>query len=445
MNDAQTIEVGEYLLGSLAKGHRGVSYKPEQLRRSADHTTATLLRATNIQNGSLDFSDVQFVPKSIVSPTQILEEGDVAVCMSNGSKALVGKSARFGSGQTGTFTVGAFCSIFKPADKEFRDLIIHLFSSQAYQRAIDVALSGSAINNLKNSDIEAVRLLLPPRTTWQRITTILASLDSAIEATELLIKKHQQIKAGLMHDLFTHGLQLDGALRPPPAVDADCYQRTVLGLLPHGWHVSSLRTCLSEGASNGIYKPPHLIGSGTLLIGQTALTEDRSVEPRLARRATVSQQDLRRFGLAAGDILIARVFATVEGVGRPALVPELGEPAVFESNMMRLRVNTSIIRPRLLFEWLKGDVSRRHIEGRANASNQVSVNQGVFYPMPVPIPPPDEQDRMLARIEAADMRRSADLEVLAKLRSMKRGLMQDLLTGKVPVELPDPTREPAIA
>jgi type I restriction enzyme S subunit len=192
-----------------------------------------------------------------------------------------------------------------------------------------------------------------------------------------------------------------------------------------------LRACLSEGASNGIYKPPHLIGSGTLLIGQTALTEDRSVEPSLARRATVSMQDLRRFGLSAGDILIARVFATVEGVGRPALVPELGEPAVFESNMMRLRVSAATIRPRLLFEWLKGDVSRRHIAGRANASNQVSVNQGVLYPLLVPVPPLDEQDRMLARIEAADARRVADLATLSKLRAQKLGLMQDLLTGKV--------------
>ena len=236
-----------------------------------------------------------------------------------------------------------------------------------------------------------------------------------------------------MHDLFTRGVLPCGNLRPAPAVAPGDYQACSLGLIPQGWNLSTLRACLSEGASNGIYKPPHLIGSGTLLIGQTALTEDRSVEPRLARRATVSAQDLRRFGLAAGDILIARVFATVEGVGRPALVPELGEPAVFESNMMRLRVTSAMIRPRLLFEWLKGDVSRRHIAGRANASNQVSVNQGVLYPLPVPVPPLDEQDRMLARIDAADARRVADLVTLSS--AQKNGLMQDLLTGKVQVPL----------
>lgn len=295
--------------------------------------------------------------------------------------------------------------------------------------------AGSTRYGLSNQTIAEVPIRLAPLGQQLRIAEILARIDGAIERTELLIEKHQQVKAGLLHDLFTCGALAGGNLRPAPAVAPGDYQVTEFGQLPLGWSVSTLRGCLSEGAGNGIYKPPHLIGSGTLLIGQTALTEDRSVEPRLARRATVSAQDLRRFGLVAGDILIARVFATVEGVGRPALVPELGEPAVFESNMMRLRVNAAMIRPRLLFEWLKGDVSRRHIAGRANASNQVSVNQGVLYPLPVPVPPPDEQDRMLARIEAADARRVADLATLSKLRAQKHGLMQDLLTGKVRVPL----------
>ena len=289
-------------------------------------------------------------------------------------------------------------------------------------------------SNLNARVVREIPIRYPrSRADQAQIVKVLDCLDDAIEQTEALIEKHQQIKAGLMHDLFTCGVLPGGLLRPPPSAAPGSYQSSVLGPLPRHWSASTLRSCLSEGASNGIYKPPHLIGRGTLLIGQTALTEDRSVDPRLARRATVSSQDLRRFGLAAGDILIARVFATVEGVGRPALLPELGEPAVFESNMMRLRVNSSTIRPRLLFEWLKADVSRRHIAGRANASNQVSVNQGVLYPLPVPVPPLDEQDRMLVRIDAADARRAADLATLSQLRAQKLGLMQDLLTGKVRV------------
>ena len=304
-------------------------------------------------------------------------------------------------------------------------------SDEVFRRAIQTE-EGTKMPRCSWRDLRATVVFAPERVVeQQRIAAILTSLDTAIEATEALIEKHQQIRVGLLHDLFERGVAPDGSIREPQCPVRT--QGTVLDTVFAGWEVLPLQRCLTESASNGIYKLPHLIGSGALLVGQTAITEDRSVDPKLARRALVTAAELRRFGVAAGDVLVARVFATVEGVGRPALVPDLGESAVFESNMMRLRVAAAVIRPRLLFEWLKSNASRRHIEGRANASNQVSVNQAVLYPLPVPIPPMDEQDRMVERIEASDRARAADLEVLQKLRMQKQGLMQDLLTGKVPV------------
>ena len=158
-----------------------------------------------------------------------------------------------------------------------------------------------------------------------------------------------------MHDLFTRGVLPNGQLRPLREQAPELYEETSHGWMPRGWEATTLRACLAEGATNGIYKPAHLIGSGVLLIGQTALTPDRSVDPELARRAIIEAAELQRFGVYADDILVSRVFATVEGVGQPALVPPLEEPAVFESNMMRFRVNAKLMRPRLLFEWLKTD------------------------------------------------------------------------------------------
>ena len=436
MSEAVSDETPEICFGQLVKGRRGVTYRPEHLREGPDESTITLLRATNIQGGVLTFEDVQFVPMAIVSASQLLEYGDIAVCMSNGSRALVGKSASYRETQLKAHTVGAFCSLFRPVDKIDREFVLHLFRSQAYQASVETALAGSAINNLKNSDIEDVRLSLPSRATWSRIATILTSLDTAIEKTEALIEKHQQIKAGLMHDLFTRGVLPKGQLRPPREQAPELYEETSHGWMPRGWEATTLRVCLAEGATNGIYKPAHLIGSGVLLFGQTALTPDRSVDPKLARRAIIEAAELQRFGVYADDILVSRVFATVEGVGQPALVPPLEEPAVFESNMMRFRVNAKLMRPRLLFEWLKTDRCRRHINRRANASNQASVNQAVLYPMVVPVPPLDEQDRMLSAVGGCAARIAEDLATLSKQRCLKIGLMQDLLTGKVPVKVP---------
>jgi len=48
----------------------------------------------------------------------------------------------------------------------------------------------------------------------RKIARILQTIDQTIEKTQALIEKYQQIKAGLMHDLFTRGIGSDGQLRP---------------------------------------------------------------------------------------------------------------------------------------------------------------------------------------------------------------------------------------
>lgn len=101
-------------LALLAEGIRGVSYRPEHLRERKTTNSTVLLRSTNIQGGRLNFDDVQIVPSWLVSIEQRARPQDLAVCMSNGSRALVGKAAVFGDEAASTdLTVGAFCAIFR--------------------------------------------------------------------------------------------------------------------------------------------------------------------------------------------------------------------------------------------------------------------------------------------------------------------------------------------
>lgn len=307
---------------------------------------------------------------------------------------------------------------------------------------IDYAgFEGSGLRHLRKSYIKDFRFLAPSDSAPQKqIVSILDGIDTAIEKTEALIAKYQQIKAGLMHDLFTRGVLPSGQLRPPREQAPELYQETAIGWIPREWGVSTLRACLLGNPTNGIYKSADQIGTeGTLMIGQTAFTVERSVDFSLCRRGVVSPAEIRHYGLAEGDVLMTRVFATIEGVGLPTLVPHIPEPAVYESNMMRLQVNVRSVIPRLLFEWLRSPTARAHISSRVNASNQCSVNQSAINPLPVPIPDHDEQNWINLRIEAADKRIATEVTILEKLKEKKVGLMHDLLTGKVPVNIESKT------
>ena len=407
-------------------------------KTTAGESSVRLCNYMDVYSNDYIRADLPFMEAS-ASSAEIakfkVQRGDVLITKDSETPDDIGVPAVVVE-EVGDLVCGYHLALIKPK----RDLVDPVFLMKQLSTAVTASYfarhaAGSTRYGLSNGAIANTRIPLAPLRQQQRIAAILTSLDAAIEKTEALIEKHQQIKAGLMHDLFTRGVLPNGQLRPLREQAPELYEETSHGWMPRGWEATTLRACLAEGATNGIYKPAHLIGSGVLLIGQTALTPDRSVDPELARRAIIEAAELQRFGVYADDILVSRVFATVEGVGQPALVPPLEEPAVFESNMMRFRVNAKLMRPRLLFEWLKTDRCRRHINGRANASNQASINQAVLYPMVVPVPPLDEQDRMLAAVGGCAARIAEDLATLSKQRCLKTGLMQDLLTGKVPVKV----------
>jgi type I restriction enzyme S subunit len=300
-------------------------------------------------------------------------------------------------------------------------------------RALDRVSVGSTVRGITLGDLLALNLSYPEAKAEQsRIAAVLDTVDEAVATTKALVEKLRQVRAGLVHDLLTWGVDECGNLRDP-VTNSMGFHDSPLGRIPEGWCTRSVRQCLVSDPQNGMYKPSTEIGQGALLVGQTSITDDRSLDLTKARRVGVSPQELERVGLRENDLLISRVFATLAGVGLPALVPPLNEPAVYESNMMRLRPDPTIIAPRLLFELLRGAGVRVRVRAAAHLSNQASINQTGLNPILVVVPRLEEQEAIVSRLVAHDRLIKSTETELIKLQSLKAGLMADLLIGRVRV------------
>lgn len=189
--------------GDFGKCIRGVSYKPEDIVSEENENTIRLLRSTNIQEGSLNDKDLVILPKDKVKSTQILKNTDLAVCMANGSKSLVGKSAPFNHSEK-VYTVGAFCAVFRPEKNVSAKFVKFLFESEYYFSQISLILAGSSINNLKGSDIEAITFLAPKNIHEQeKIAQVLTLADREIDLYQQQLDKLKLEKKSLMQQLLT--------------------------------------------------------------------------------------------------------------------------------------------------------------------------------------------------------------------------------------------------
>ena len=81
-------------LGDAGRCLRGVSYRGDSDLSTHDTTdTKRLLRANNVQKSVVLTAELQYVKSVRVSPSQVLKQSDILICMANGSKPLVGKAA----------------------------------------------------------------------------------------------------------------------------------------------------------------------------------------------------------------------------------------------------------------------------------------------------------------------------------------------------------------
>ena len=159
-----------------------------------------VLRSNNIKNNVLDFSEdgLQFVNKDCKKELE-LQKNDIVICMSNGTRRLVGKSAEYIGNYPSKLTVGAFCSIFRTNNK----LAKYLFQTEIYKKNLYLILAGTNINNLKNSDLEKFKFNIPTNESEiNKIYELFTSIDSKIDSNQKQLQEIILFKKGLLQQMF---------------------------------------------------------------------------------------------------------------------------------------------------------------------------------------------------------------------------------------------------
>jgi hypothetical protein len=90
--------------------------------------------------------------------------------------------------------------------------------------------------------------------------------------------------------------------------------------------------------------------------------------------------ELSTYSLRQGDLLVNRVNGSLEFLGKTAISGHMTAPLVFESNMMRLTLDTTTALPEYVLAYLVSSVGRLQIQNRAKRGNQFSINQEVLDP-----------------------------------------------------------------
>ncbi|TFF39195.1 restriction endonuclease subunit S [Mucilaginibacter psychrotolerans] len=167
--------------------------------------------------------------------------------------------------------------------------------------------------------------------------------------------------------------------------------------IPENWVWCRLGEITST-ISNGLYKPEHFYQQSGYISLRMFNIQHGQIDLKKVRRVVLNEQELDTYLLEENDILVNRV-NSLELVGKSAIIKNIGEPAVFESMNMRLRLLLKDQMAQFVNQILLEERTRVYFYSNAKVANgQVSINQSQLFHLLIPLPPLAEQRRIIEKL-----------------------------------------------
>lgn len=310
------------------------------------------------------------------------------------------------------------------------DVVFLLHAIEANLEFLHRRSQGSTFLAIGSKDLYSLPVPAPSLDTQRRIAEILSTLDEAIEQTEALIAKMQQVKTGLMHDLFTRGVTLDGRLRPSREQAPNLYKESPIGWIPKKWEVEflgKLAEIVSGVTLGSKIETCDEIGVPYLRV---ANVQDGFFDLREIKTIRVSLAQLEKLQLRYGDVLMNEG-GDFDKLGRGSVWQEEISPCIHQNHVFRVRPRNDRLRSFYLAFWSQSESGKKYfLISSKQSTNLASINSTQLNRFPVGLPSPDEQERIEERIVAFNSQQKMLEMELDKLRQQKHGLIHDLLIGR---------------
>jgi len=356
-------------------------------------------------------------PKLITKTNERITEGGVV--NSNAKSVRAGTIlmsfkltlGRMGIAGIDLYTNEAIAAFVPKSEDVNSKWLYHFLPRLALSATAEQAIKGQTLNKKK---LNILKAYLPSIPEQRRIAEILDTIDEAIQKTEALISKLKAMKQGLLHDLLTRGLDKNGKLRDPKA-HPEQFKDSPLGRIPREWKVGSLS---SLAISHDNRRVP---------LKQADRDKRHGIYPYYGASGIIDWID---------DYLFDGDFVLLGEDGENVVSREL--PLAFRtSGRFWVNNHAHVFEPLpevnicFLTELLEFTQYKKIIIGSA----QPKITQDGLKRLLFRIPEIDEQAMIAEKLENHDTCIRTEEQYRDKLKLQKKGLMHDLLTGKVRVKM----------
>lgn len=407
-------------LSEVIDNFTGLTYTPNNVKEYG----ILVLRSSNIQNGMLSFMDNVYVDNIDIPKRVIVQNDDILVCVRNGSKALIGKSALIYGAHKRVMAFGAFMTILRTKGKNSNKYIHYVWQSSIIQKQIEENL-GATINQITNNDINTYIIPLPPLPEQRAIADALSDVNDLITALDKKIAKKRLIKQGAMQQLLTGKKRLKGFTE-------EWMEKTI----------EELGSLTGAGIDKKLYKDETPIR----LVNYTDIFKrDYIYQNELDFWVTANEGKKNQCNVLKGDIFFTPSSEMPYDIALSALAMEDMPNICYSYHIYRLRLNEDIDFLYRAYMFKSDSFYSQANQTCEGSGKRYVISLSKFKQMTVTYPSSQKEQRAIATILFSMDTEITNLEQKRnKYITIKQGMMQKLLIGQIRLTKPQTLIQPLL-
>ncbi len=385
---------------------RGIAFNPKDISEIPLPDYIPVLKANNIKERGIDFSNLIYIHRSKVKPEQFIKKGDLLLAASSGSKDIVGKNIFFENDFEGSF--GAFCKLVRPNKKVNHNFLAVFFKTPIFKRHIRKLIQGALINNLKNEHIDSLQIPSLSFSTQIQIANILSKAETLIE---------QRKQSIVLLDEFLKSMFLE--MFGDPAFNKK------------QWCKFQLQDLIASGdkINYGVVQPGedgNKTGIEIIRVGDFDGIKINSKNLKLIDVAIEQKHKASR--LSGDEVLLACVGATI---GKIALTDKSHKGFNIVRAVARVRCNSGKLNRLYLCQLLLTSYYQFNLKNLARTVAQPTLNIKQIEELKIPVPPLELQNQFAAIVTKTEALKEQYKISLQELENLYGSLSQKAFKGEL--------------
>ena len=302
-------------------------------------------------------------------------------------------------------------------NEDYIDSLYLYYALHKPLRLIELQVGQTTVKHLSTRHFDRITIPLPPIAEQRKIAEALSSVDNAIRLVNDVIDKTQRLKKGLMHKLLAGG------------IGHKEFKQTKVGRIPKTWKVvriGDVTEKVKRGPFGGSIKKEIFVPQGYKVYEQkNVINNDFEIGDYYIDEKKF--HEMKSFAIKEDDILLTGAGT----IGRIAIVPKNFKPGIINQALIKITVNRNMVLVSYFASLFRHEIFRRRVLERSHGATMKNVSSiKELKSIRIPLPSLHEQQRISEVLSSVGKKLDLERKRKDKFERIKRGLMNDLLTGR---------------